>query len=144
MAGLLHDIGLVLMCNKLPSLFLSAALQSKSNKEPLQKAEMEVIGFNHTDVGGLLLKTWELPKVFEEAVKFHHNPAEATQFYLEASVIHVSDVLADCSHSLKLGHNAEVDSTIPNMDEDALKFIDLPKDIYLSTICKETVSPQKT
>ena len=133
-AGLLHDIGLIVICNKLPSLFLNTALRSKSNKETFHKAEIEEMGFNHADVGGFLLKTWELPKVFEEAVKFHHNPANATQFSLEASVVHIADVLADDFHSLKLGHNTEVSPTHPHLNEDALKYIDLPDDTYLSTI----------
>jgi len=136
-AGLLHDIGLMALCITQPSLFLDAALRSKFKKETLHTAETEIMGFNHADVGGFLLKTWKLSKVLEEAVGFHHNPAGASQYSLEASVIHIADILADDSHSLKLGLSTEVSTTHPTLDEDALKCIELPADVYLSTIRRQ-------
>ena len=115
-------------------MFLDAVLRSKFKKENLHTAETEIMGFNHADVGGFLLKTWKLPKVLEEAVEFHHNPAGASQYSLEASVVHVADIIADSSNTLRLGISA--DSAIPHpiLDEDALKCIELPMDIHLSTI----------
>ena len=92
------------------------------------------MGFNHAEMGGLLLKTWKLPKVLEEAVEFHHNPAGTPQYSFEASVVHVADILSDNSHSLKLGLNFEVSTTNPPLDEDALKCIQLPEEVFLSTI----------
>ena len=133
-AGLLHDIGHIVFCNKLPYKFLEIDFHSKETEEIFHNIETEIMGFNHADVGGFLLKKWKLPKVLEEAVEFHHNPMEATQYSLEASVVHLADIIADTSKSLKLGSGAEESNTKPTLDENALKRIQLPRDLFLSDI----------
>ena len=90
-AGLLHDIGRLVICLKLPFKVLEISLRKKSQGQTLHKAEFEVLDFNHSDVGGLLLKIWNLPKALVATARFHHNPAEAMEFSLEASMIHVAE-----------------------------------------------------
>ena len=133
-AGLLHDIGRLVICLKFPFKVLEVSIRSKSKSETLHKAEFKVLRFNHSDVGGLLLKTWKLPKTLVEAVEFHHNPAEATEFPLEASIIHVADIIAN---TLDLGFESEEKAIIPTMDEFAAKQIQVPKDSSFPNIKKQ-------
>jgi HD-like signal output (HDOD) protein len=135
-AGLLHDIGSLVICLKLPFKVLEASLRSKSKGETLHAAELESMGFNHTDVGGFLLETWELPKNLVEAVGFHHDPAEATEFSLEASIIHVADMIAN---TMDLGFQSEEKASVPTMDEFAAKRIEVPEDATFPNIKKQVV-----
>jgi len=80
----------------------------------LFKVERESLGFNHTDVGGLLLKEWKLPKNLTEAVAYHHNPDKALQYPVETATIHVADILA---HAMQLGSSGE--KYIPPLSEEA-------------------------
>ncbi|MFT4579444.1 MAG: HD-like signal output (HDOD) protein [Nitrospinales bacterium] len=133
-AGLLHDIGRLVICIKLPSKVLEVSQRSKSKGETLHKAEFETMGFNHALVGSLLLKAWKLPKPLVEAVGFHHNPAKATEFSLEASMIHVADII---TNTLDLGFQDEENSIIPTMDEFASERIQVPKDSSFPNIKKQ-------
>jgi len=69
-----------------------------------------------------------------EAVEFHHNPAEAMEFPLEASIIHVADIIAN---TLDLGFQSEEKDIIPTMDEFAAKLIQVPKDSSFPNIKKQ-------
>ena len=59
--GLLHDIGSLLIYNKLPELAREALLRSRYNRIEMRQAELEVIGFDHAQVGAELLRAWRLP-----------------------------------------------------------------------------------
>ena len=133
-AGLLHDIGRLVICIKLPFKVLEISLRSKSKGETLHKAELGSLGFDHADVGGFLMKTWKLPKALIESVEFHHSPAEATQFSLEASMIHVADVIAN---TLDLGFQGEEQDVIPTLDKYASKQIQVPDDSSFPNIKKQ-------
>ncbi len=62
-------------------------------KKALHISEKEVMTFNHADVGGALLKAWNLPPPPQQAVLCHHHPLTARRFPLESSILHVADVL---------------------------------------------------
>jgi putative nucleotidyltransferase with HDIG domain len=113
-AGILHDIGRLIMYTKMP--VECSNILSKIGKQPqlLFKAERESLGFNHTDVGGLLLKEWKLPQNLTEAVAYHHNPEKAPQYLVEAASIHIADILA---HAMQLGSSGE--KYIPRLSEKA-------------------------
>jgi putative nucleotidyltransferase with HDIG domain len=74
-AGLLHDIGKVLMAHVLPAQAQSA-IQSHISAEGLGsvQAEREVIGTDHAEVGACLLYVWRLPDFIVEGVAHHHQP----------------------------------------------------------------------
>jgi len=137
-AGLLHDIGRLVIYIKLPFKVLEVSLRSKSKGESLHEAEFAAMGFNHADVGGFLLNTWKLPKDLQEAVGFHHNPAEATEFSLEASMIHVADIIAN---TIDLGFESEEKAIIPTLDEYASKQFQVSEETSFSNI-KEKVKKE--
>ncbi len=70
-AGLLHDIGHLIMLMALPDEF-----QQVINLGPYHMVENErkLIGMAHPQVGQKLLKHWKLPKLLSDAVRFHHTP----------------------------------------------------------------------
>ena len=73
-AGLLHDFGKVVlaqfMAEEMEKSFELAAAQNI----PLVEAEMQIIGSDHTELGGLLGEKWQLPKDLVTSLKEHHHP----------------------------------------------------------------------
>jgi putative nucleotidyltransferase with HDIG domain len=104
LAGILHDIGRLVIFKKEPVLAREAFFRSKEQRENIYLSEQKLMGFNHADVGGELLKAWKLPPRLVEAVAFHHQPQAAKLYSFEAAVIHTSDYIV---HVLSVGSDAE-------------------------------------
>ncbi len=104
LAGILHDIGRLVIFKKEPALAREAFVRSKEQPENIFLSERELMGFDHADVGGELLKAWNLPPRLVEAVAFHHQPQAAKRYPFEAAVIHTSDYIV---HVLSVGSDAE-------------------------------------
>lgn len=73
-AGLLHDIGKIVLGTYLD--VNSAPIVIKAYREHLSFdiAEQQVLGTDHAEVGAALLEYWKLPQVVVDAVRWHHNP----------------------------------------------------------------------
>jgi putative nucleotidyltransferase with HDIG domain len=103
-AGLLHDIGRLIMYMQVPEQSRMAVTRSRDQRRPLFHLEQELLGFDHSHVGQALLDMWKLPPALREAVAHHHHPERATRFPVEAAVVHVSDLLAN---AMGLGSSGE-------------------------------------
>ncbi|WP_243547400.1 HDOD domain-containing protein [Pseudodesulfovibrio tunisiensis] len=93
-AGLLHDVGRLILFKKLPYASTEAMLFARENSIPLVEAERSVMDFCHTDVSAPLLREWKFPEGLSDMINFHHNPMEYPN-PLEPAVIHVADNLAN-------------------------------------------------
>ncbi len=93
-SGLLHDIGQLIILNKLPEMSRETQLRANDGAVPLHEAEQEVMGFDHAKVGGELLRDWRLPETIIDATEFHHEPSKAELSPLGASIVHIADVIA--------------------------------------------------
>jgi len=93
-SGLLHDIGKLIIQHKLPE--MAREVQIREDESTLERHELEneVIGFNHAQVGGELLRAWKLPVNIQDAVEFHHTPSMAKESPLGAAIIHIADSIA--------------------------------------------------
>jgi len=78
-AGLLHDIGSLLLYLKMPDEMSQALQLQKTDRLELAKAEADIMGFDHTEVGGDLLKKWNLPAQICGAVRYQLNPQLAPE-----------------------------------------------------------------
>ncbi len=76
-AGLLHDVGKLLIAIALPDEFEKViALYEKGDRE-LVECELYVTGAPHPDCSGAVLDKWGLPMPIRRAAEFHHKPDEA-------------------------------------------------------------------
>jgi len=73
-AGLLHDIGQVVLHEHHPDLFQTVVRRVKTENVDLNEVELEVLGATHPQVGGWLCRHWNLPTSLCDAVEFHHAP----------------------------------------------------------------------
>lgn len=92
-AGLLHDIGSLLLLRAMPHAQCQALLLSCDQKIPIEIAEQQVHGFDHAEVGGALLNAWNIPASLSLMVKHHHAPL-MHQPFLDAAILHLADTLA--------------------------------------------------
>ena len=76
-AGLLHDIGRVVMDERVPSQYQRVVDRADGSNESLGVAEREVFGYDHTDVGFLLARAWALPDAIADTIHRHHEPDTA-------------------------------------------------------------------
>jgi putative nucleotidyltransferase with HDIG domain len=95
-AGLLHDIGQLVLYSKVPELARRALLMSVDDPDDagLYVCEREVMGFDHAAVGVALARNWGLPQALQECIEFHHEPQLAPSHSLEAATIHVANSVA--------------------------------------------------
>ena len=93
-AGLLHDIGKVVLDWLYPDLFRSAVAEADEKDCSIAEAEQNVFGMNHAAVGGLLGEYWHLPETVVEAIRCHHAPDEATLDPDQAYIIAAANALS--------------------------------------------------
>lgn len=73
-AGLLHDIGELVLFTHARDDLTRALRLSRQRRIPLHAAELELFGTTHAEVGAALLARWGLPTIIVEAVAHHHAP----------------------------------------------------------------------
>ena len=95
-AGLLHDIGKLMMYLAHPDLSYEILKLTRANPE-LDILELEEVtfGYSHAELGAALLSEWGLPNSLSEPIKYHHTPDQAASFAIEASVLHLANVVAN-------------------------------------------------
>ena len=75
-AGLLHDIGRLVIAIALPVDF-DHIYTDQSETHPAQLCEIDHLGFSHCEVSGAVLEKWNLPIPIQRAAAFHHWPERA-------------------------------------------------------------------
>lgn len=72
-AGLLHDFGKVVFAQFMAEEFKEALARSAEQGIPLHEAEQQIIGTDHTVVGGMLVEKWQFPKQLTDNIRNHHS-----------------------------------------------------------------------
>ena len=91
-AGLLHDIGKVVMGQYMADTFDRAIDLARESSIPHDQAEREVFGVDHAEIGGALAESWELPPPLVDAIRHHHRPSDAKFAPKLTCLIHVVDL----------------------------------------------------
>jgi HD-like signal output (HDOD) protein/CheY-like chemotaxis protein len=95
LAGMLHDVGKLILAWKLPDEFKDLLAQAAEEHRPLYKIEEREYGFSHAEIGAYLLGLWGLPYVLVEAVALHHGPNRVPHENFDAvSAVYVANFLA--------------------------------------------------
>lgn len=122
--GMFHDLGRLILFLNFPEQVVEALSRAHSQEELLYKLEQDVIGCDHAELGGALLKKWQLPESLREPVLCHQTPSKAVHFPVEAAILHAGDLIA---HALRLGFSG--DPFIPTLDPCAWEKVDLPSSL---------------
>ncbi|MFO7816172.1 MAG: HDOD domain-containing protein [Thermodesulfobacteriota bacterium] len=91
-AGMLHDIGRLIMLKNHPRATLFVIDQARKQKVPLYFMEKEIWGFDHCQVGQKILRLWSLPEFLVQAALCHHDHKES-DYPREMAIIRLADSL---------------------------------------------------
>jgi putative nucleotidyltransferase with HDIG domain len=114
-AGLLHDIGKMVLFQLAPEDFSRVAECAEKTKTLFYDSECKLLGKNHQEIGGMLIEQWRLPQKILCAVSSHHNPPppEDDDSTLTA-IVHCADIF-----SRALGYGNGGDRKIPVISDKA-------------------------
>jgi putative nucleotidyltransferase with HDIG domain len=99
-AGLVHDIGKIVMAWSFPEHFTAVHNLSLETKRPLVEIEEEILGISHAELGALYLERHRLPEIMIVAARYHHRPEAAPQHRHTLAAVRLADMLL---HSENIG-----------------------------------------
>jgi putative nucleotidyltransferase with HDIG domain len=94
-AGLLHDVGLLVMASQDGQGLASTIAAARESGRPLHEIERERYGLTHGELGAHLLALWGLPHVVIETVAGHHGADWLAQPFDAIAVVHVANALVE-------------------------------------------------
>jgi putative nucleotidyltransferase with HDIG domain len=92
-AGLLHDIGKVVLDQFVAPCLPDFYRRTQENGDGLVEVEQDVLGVNHTEVGGRLGERWSFPATLTDAIRFHHQPEAALVDRELTHVVYLADLI---------------------------------------------------
>ena len=102
---------------------------AQEDDEPLFEKERRILGFDHADVGGALLRILHLPKRLVEPIINHHAPWQAKNHQKETAIVNLANSIA---HSMQLGDTGE--PVAPPMELESWETMGLSENIHLPRI----------
>ncbi|MBN2654466.1 MAG: HDOD domain-containing protein [Nitrospirae bacterium] len=118
-AGLLHDVGKTVLNNNMADKYSLVIQKVFDEGASFYAAEIEMLGFNHCNVGGLIARKWKLPKGLEVVIEYHHAdelPAfDDSSNEVLCGIVKTADALC-----LNLGIGFQMHKAIPDIDVQAL------------------------
>lgn len=93
-AGLLHDIGKLVLNQYLPEEFAEIQDRIWERNQPCEEAEQAVLGVTHAEVGAWLAERWNLPVTLVEAIRWHDHPEACPRNPELSLLVYLSDYLA--------------------------------------------------
>jgi HD-like signal output (HDOD) protein len=95
LAGMLHDLGILVIYQQNPTLAGSIARQMEEKHQLRDQAERELLGFDHAEVGALLIEAWGLSAELAELTRCHHQYQLAQDSKPAALILSFANQLAD-------------------------------------------------
>jgi HD-like signal output (HDOD) protein len=106
-AGLLHDLGKVVLLAELPRATLQLYTTTSG---ACAESEQARLGCTHAEVGAYLMSIWGLPLPLVHAVAYHHKPCEAGEGkFSSLTAVHVADAIISEQDPSPLNHDAALD-----------------------------------
>lgn len=99
-AGLLHDVGKLVLADNFPEKFMQIINLSKKNNTPAYVFEKDAFGTTHAEVGSYLIGLWGLDDAIVEAVAFHHSPEMCPERkFIPMTSVYISNALENALQS---------------------------------------------
>lgn len=124
-AGLLHDLGRLVLVTSFPQHYASAIRYSKDHDCGMLEAERAVLGVDHTAAGQALAERWRFSETMQHAILGHHDPsivgngALVCLVHIANSVVHALDITGDA------------DDLVPSVSEDAWSLLNISEECFM-------------
>ena len=115
-AGLLHDLGKVVLWKEMPEAFAHIVAQACAQQRSFRDVEREVLGVDHAEVAGWLVERWRFPVTLAEPIVHHHAPTHARFAVNETAIVHTANTLVRA-----MGYGFGGDHQLPGLDPTAWK-----------------------
>jgi HD-like signal output (HDOD) protein len=120
--GLLHDLGRVLMAAHFPAEYNKVLDYSIQNKVTPRMAERQVLGIDHSAIGGYLSTRWELPEALEAMIRYHHALNRENANFLDVAIVHLANRISKY-HGMWLNEADLKDDSYPLLKDPAWNVI---------------------
>ncbi|MCL4813122.1 MAG: HDOD domain-containing protein [Vicinamibacteraceae bacterium] len=131
LAGLLHDIGKVIIAQLLPEDHARIRAMVAERQCLLIDAEQAVLGVTHPEVGMWLLRKWSLPSKIVYPIAYHSNFHARRDFADRTAIVHLADILCRAK-----GIGYPGDRRMPRLNADAWQLLGLSMD-DVAAVCAE-------
>jgi HD-like signal output (HDOD) protein len=119
-AGLLHDLGKVVLYKELPDVFEQVLARATEQKRSFRETERAFFAADHCEIASWLVAKWRFPACLADPIVFHHTPAQARIAPDETAIVHVANSLVRA-----LGYGSGGDALVPAIDAKAWKRLGL-------------------
>ena len=92
-AGLVHDVGKIVMASAFPHHFAEIHRLMPQGGHVLLDLETEVLGIDHSELGAIYLQNHNLPEIMVETARYHHRPERASHHIPFVAAVHLADLL---------------------------------------------------
>ena len=107
-AGLVHDVGKIVMAAAFPAQFAEVVQTVKRGEATQLEAEKKILGMDHTELGGIYLEHHHLPPVMVETARYHHEPSRAAAYANIVASVQIADLLVRHADIGNSGNNEPV------------------------------------
>jgi putative nucleotidyltransferase with HDIG domain len=92
--ALLHDIGKAVIGEFVSAHFDEVQSLIDSRKITFEKAEEEVMGIDHAELGALIAENWRFPALIIDCIRWHHSPDSAPNITPAIDIVHIADSIS--------------------------------------------------
>ena len=107
LAGLLHDVGILVNGVLFAEEFGDVLEEAKQKKVPMEEVEKSILGFSHTESGRILAELWRLPVDLSDVIEYHCQPRDQKPPSDVTLLVHTADLTCQ---KLGLGYGYELAS----------------------------------
>lgn len=120
-AGLVHDLGCLVLMENHPSAFREACQKAQASGKPLHEVELETFRVAHEEISAFMLRLWGMPAPVAEAVLYHHTPWNAPNGdrFSPTAALYAANILARL-------HSPHDRLPTPEIDQEYLEKIQAP------------------
>jgi len=136
-AGLLHDIGKIVLNEHLADAYVRVAARVVEEGLSFPDAEMAELGFTHAELGARVAERWQLPEEIVRSIRYHHTPSQLEPADPIVDAVHAADVVC-----LLMGVGGGDDGQMYRADAGAIQRLALDRSA-IEQLGVETVSELK-
>ncbi len=131
MAGLLHDVGKLILADKFPAECLEVLMRINQATR-LCDVERDIFGTTHAQVGAYLLGIWGLSEPIVKTVAYHHTPCVCPTPPNSLAAVYLANIF-----ERKRPSGAETES-VPELDADYLERLGIDRVAIWRRLCAQT------